>query len=251
MKIRWQSQIWKLAPPVLLLAAGCGLAAQGSGADRQQSHSGVARGGAASSAPAGSNDAESARLERLVATVRDHASLLRVQALEAIDHTATFEEAAVERVFVEALDDADPLVAEAGLRALLHRGDEQLRLVRESDLLQHPGEASDLVRVRVAAGNQDAAVLRELMRSGSAVVEERAFEALAMLDAPTAVEALRGEFLDTASLHRLQSLELLIRSPYANDAKTLVPLLETASGDADPLVRARAKEALMGRNRPR
>ncbi len=246
MRVRWQSQIWKVAPPVLLLAAGCGLAAQGSRTDRQEPHRGVAQGSPAATVSAAG---QSAKLERLMAMVRDHSSLLRVQALESIDNSATFETEAVDRIFAEALDDADPMVAEAALGALLHRGEEQVRLVRESDLLKHPGEASELVRVRIAARNQDAAALTELMRNGNAAVQASAFEALAMMDAPMAVEALRMEFLDAASLQRLQSLELFLRSPYANTSRALMPVLEAASRDEDPLVRARAKEALREREK--
>jgi len=184
------------------------------------------------------------RLEELKSALRDRSSLERVRAVEEIDASNTIDAATAENLLREALDDKDPLVSEAGFRALARRGDERVRLVSESDAEEYPGPTGELAKVRFAALRQDTSDLRELMWNGDAVVQEAAFEALASSDATAAIQALRAELQDPTSLYRLQTLELFVRSPYTNSSATLTPILELASEDHDSLIQERAKQVL-------
>lgn len=240
--IRWQSPVWMFALGGFTLALSGPMEAQSnakSGATAQAQYEQPS--GALNSIDPGDT---AARLDDLLSRLRDPASLHRVQAVEAVAASNTIDADTANRILQEALDDKDPAVAEAALRALLGRGDEQLLQVRESDLERFPGETSELARVHIAAIHQDTPDLRELMRNGNALVQETAFEALASSDTAAAVESLKGEFADATSLHRLQTLELFIRSPYTNSSATLMPILKLASEDKDPMVQQRAKQVL-------
>jgi hypothetical protein len=184
------------------------------------------------------------RFDSLAETLRDRSSLERVPTLEAIAASPDIAATSVESLLLGALEDRDPLVAEAALRALLAREDADVLPALERHLAQHIGENGEWVRVELAARKNDLTALRRLLRNGDALVQERAFEALASKDADAAVELLRKSFEDPASLHRLQTLDLFVRSPYTNSPATLVPMLELASKDRDPLVRDRGRQLL-------
>lgn len=111
------------------------------------------------------------------------------------------------------LDDQDPLVGESALRALLARNDDQILQVRERHLTRSSGPTTELARVRLAVRSGDESALRKLMRNGGALTQESAFEALASTDTDAAVDLLKREFQDSASLYRLQTLGGRKRGP--------------------------------------
>jgi hypothetical protein len=229
------------APTILALGIGCALGAQ-SGPDGQD----LPDTSPQRSAVASSIDPVEASLQvdTLVSKFLDRSSLQRVQTLEEIDASPAIMPETLNSLMLDAMDDHDPLVAEAAVRALLARDDEQVLQVLDRHLKRYPGETMDLGRVRLAARSEDLTALRKLMRNGDALVQERAFEALAAYDTDAAVDLLKKEFEDPQSLYRLQTLELLVRSPYTNSSATLKPILELASRDSDPLIRDRGKQLL-------
>jgi hypothetical protein len=234
-----QSRMLRYTLPIVGLAVSCSLHAQ-SGSTAQAV---AAERPVAASTSIDPVEATS-QLNSLETRLSDRDSLQRVQTLQAIDASPAMSGETARRVLQNALEDKDPVVSEAALRALLNRGEEQLSLVRSVDLTRFSGETADLVRVHLAQHDQDVSALRDLMRNGDAVVQEAAFEALASSDAHAAIELLKDEFRDTDSLSRLQTLELFASSPYTNSPATLKPILEAASNDANPLIRDRAKELL-------
>jgi hypothetical protein len=240
----WQSQLRRTAPALILLAAGFPLQAQcGQG---PCAASGTEHAGTAHIADPGAETmdvVDSARqLDNLVAQLHNRNSVSRVQALEAIAASLTADNDKVNRVLRDALEDEDPMVEEAALRALMRRGEDPG--LTESELQRTLGESSELARVQTAARNQDASSLKELMRNGDAVVQEAAFAELAVQDRNAAVSALKEELFDRDSLYRLQTLELFARSPYANSNAMLMPILEEASRDEDAVVKERAESLL-------
>jgi hypothetical protein len=161
-----------------------------------------------------------------------------------LDASPVLDQATAVSLFQDALRDADPLVGEAALRALLHRDSEQNRILSENEASRFQGETAELAKVHFAAIHRDAEALRELMRTGDAVVQESAFNALAAENTSGAIEDLKAEFDDRSSLHRLQSLELFLRSAYTSSPEVLEPLLRAASDDEDPLVSDYARDTL-------
>jgi len=242
MSTRWQISICTLVPAALLLAIGCLAGAQSNTDSRSVP---AVRDEERAASPHSVNPSEVAsRLEELKSTLRDRSSLKRVQAVEEIDASVTIDSATAENLLREAVDDQDARVAEASFRALVRRSTEQLQLVPESEAKKYPGPTGELAKVHFAAIHQDTAALGELMRNGDALVQEAAFEAWASRDTNAAIEGLKAELQDVMSLHRLETLELVIRSPYTNSHVTLMPILELASEDRDPRVQERAKQVL-------
>lgn len=242
MIIRWRNPIWKFAPAVVAIGisypAGAQINSQASAAAQDLRE-------APASASNSIDPTESAaRLEALLSKLHNPSSLIRVQTIETIGASTTINEEAADNILRDALDDKDPRVAEAALQSLVRRGDEALSLVTETDLEKHPGETSELARARIAAMHQDTAALRELMSTGDAQAQKAAFEAMASIDTAAAVDALKAELLDLSSLHRLQTLELFVQSPFSSAPSTLIPILESLREDQDPLIRERAKQVL-------
>jgi hypothetical protein len=244
-----QRPIWHLAPFLLGAVFNCAVGAQsGQNSSTVPSPQPLPAAPATLTSPDTGDAAEhAARLDSLLAQVRDTSSLYRVQALAAIDASPAVDAETVRGLLHEMLEDRDPLVAQTALQALLRRGDEELAVIRETDLERFSGETKELAEVHLASSNRDVSALRALMKNGDAVVEQAAFEAFATNDARAAVDALMEDFRDTSSLSRLQTLELMIRSPYTNSAAVLMPVLEAASKDANPLVKATALRAIKER----
>jgi hypothetical protein len=244
----WQRQ-WKRVAPfvagtaVLVLAAG--LQAQ-----CNQEPCAVAGAKHVEAAPQGMEErgqsmdrVDAARaLDGLVTQLQNRSSIHRVEAVEAIAASATADPEKVNRTLRDALEDEDPVVADAALSALVRRGEDPG--LTESELQRNRGEYSELARVQLAARNRDSSALKELMGNGDAVVQEAAFAELATEDPKAAVEALKEELFDRNSLYRVQTLELFVRSPYANSSATLMPVLEEASRDDDAMVKERAEAFL-------
>jgi len=242
MSPRWQIPICTFVPAAFLLAIGCLAGAQSNTDTRAVPE---VRNEERAASPHAVNASEAAsRVEELKSTLRDRSSLKRVQAVEEIDASITLDSATAENLLREAIDDQDARVAEAAFRALVRRSTDQLQLVPESETEKYPGPTGELAKVHFAAFHQDTAALGELMRNGDALVQEAAFEAWASRDTNAAIEGLKAELQDVMSLHRLETLELVIRSPYTNSHVTLMPILELASEDRDPRVQERAKQVL-------
>lgn len=234
----WQSQLRRIAPAVILGATAVALQAQ---CGQRPCAVSAARDEQAPAKAESMDVVDSARrLDSLIVRLHDHKSISRVEALETIATSVTADHEKVSRALRDALEDEDPVVADAALRALVQRGEDPGRT--ESELQQTPGESSELARVQLAARDNDSSTLKELMRNGDAVVQEAAFASLAVQDRASAVEALREELFDRNSLYRLQTLELFVRSPYTNSNVML--LLEEATRDEDALVKERAETLL-------
>lgn len=175
--------------------------------------------------------------DAMVSYLRDTSHLDRVQQMAFLGSTPVGDQAAITTLLRGALHDDDPLVGETALRALALRDNDQQRLVSEADTLPFLGESADLAKLEIAARDDDQATLLALMKSGDAVVQESAFEALAAKDTRAAIAALKAEFRNPTSLSRLQTLQLLARSSYTASSETLRALVQEATHDTDPLVR--------------
>ncbi len=182
--------------------------------------------------------------DRLLQAFRDPSSLTRVESLEAIDDSTAIAPETIVATLQEALHDDDPLVREAALRALLRRDNEQTPVLNQADVSAFQGETAELAQIHFAAKNADSSTLKDLMRQGNAVVQQAAFEALAATDLPGAIETLRAELQNTQSLYRLQTLQLLAESVYAESSSQLMPILQEVQHDRDPLLRAYARQLL-------
>ena len=174
--------------------------------------------------------------DSLLTALHNRSLLTRAALLQKVDTSPAFDEAAAVAVLQDALHDQDASVRDAALRALLRRDNEAAPTLSESDVAGFQGQDADLARVHLAAKHEDTRTLRDLMLSGDAVVQESAFEAFASRDTASAVAALRSQFRDRDSLTRLQSLQLFTRSVYTSAPDELLPILQEASSDDDPLV---------------
>jgi HEAT repeat protein len=190
--------------------------------------------------------------QSLFAQFDDHSELSRTSILEEIAGYGASDEEAITTFLKEALSDEDALVSDAALRALVRQQVQSGKsLLSDADLNLFGGESADLARVQIAAANRDTGGLLQLLTDGDAAVQQSALDALASIDLDGAIEALRAELDDKKSLHRQQTLELLVRSPYTSGQDFLQPTLIEASHDADPLVRESARELLKSLGRAR
>ena len=241
--ISMKKNVSKFAPLMLMLAASCAAGAQTEPVNERPE---VARKAVALDALELNEHA--AQLESLRSQLEDHSSLLRVQTMQTLGASITVDAETANAILQDGVEDRDPVVAEAALLAFLLRGDEQMAQVRAMDLSHFSGETRELAEVRLSSLSDDRSTLCELMKNGDAQVQQAAFDALAATDTTQAIDTLTAEFRDTTSLFRLQTLELLLRSPYTNSPAIAGALLEKARRDDDPLVQAFAVKALDEKN---
>lgn len=182
--------------------------------------------------------------DHLVHAFHNRSSLHRVALLEQIDSSAAIPPEAAVSLLQDALHDEDPLVREAALSALLRRDTTQTPVLSEAEVDAFQSENAELAKVHFATKNADTVKLKDLLQHGDAVVQESAFEALATTDLPGAIEALHAELRNTASVYRLQTLQLLTRSTYTNSSNELLAILQEMGEDPDPLVRDFARQTL-------
>jgi hypothetical protein len=181
---------------------------------------------------------------KLLLEFSDRTVLARAEVLKEIDASPAIDHTAAVSILQNSLHDEDPLVREVALRALIRRDSTEDPVLSEAEVSSFQGEDAELAKVHFAAKQGDRATLRELITNGDAVVQESAFDALATNDVAEAVQVLHAELRDQRSLYRLQTLELFVRSAYTNSSSELLPVLQEAQEDKDPLVRDYAKQIL-------
>jgi HEAT repeat protein len=181
---------------------------------------------------------------KLLLKFNDRTVLTRAEVLKEIDASPAINQTTVVSILQNSLHDEDPLVREAALSALTRRDTTEDPVLSEAEVTSFQGEDAELAKVHFAAKNGDRGTLRELIKSDDAAVQESAFDALATTDVAEAVQVLHAELRDQSSLHRLQTLELFVRSAYTNSSSELLPILQEVQEDQDPLVRDYAKQIL-------
>lgn len=186
--------------------------------------------------------------ELVASDFRDRAFGTRLQSLQLMDQSVAIDNLSLTNLLREALHDEDTAVSDYALQALSRRAQNENALLASSDIVSSDATTQQLARTRLAALGHDQSNLRELMRNGDGVVQSAAFEALAASDANIAFGDLIAEFQDTTSLHRQQTLELLVRTPFV-DRQLLGGVLQQASSDQDPLIKDFAVRALNQKNR--
>jgi hypothetical protein len=189
-------------------------------------------------------------IESVVADFHNQALGTRLLSLQLIDRSLVIDNETALNVLREALHDRDTVLSDCALDALARRVTPDNRLLLTSDLSGPETQARQLAEVSLAAADQDRASLLDLIRKGDGVVQSLAFETLAAKDPSSAIAELVSAFGDKASMTRVQSLELLIRTPYA-ERKLLLRVLQQAAADEDPNVKNLASRTLDEENRER
>jgi hypothetical protein len=185
--------------------------------------------------------------QSVISNFRNHELGSRLQFLELIDRSLVIDPQTVNSLLRDALDDGDPLIRDYALRALTIRAREQPELLSSSDVPEGHGEAQQLARIHFAALRADTFTLLSFLRNGDAVVQSAALDRLAEYDSTSAIRELTNQFADQTSTNRLQTLDLLIRSPIA-DQSSVFRVLEQAAHDPDPIIAAHARPVLNKRN---
>ena len=146
-------------------------------------------------------------------------------------------------------------VAEADQQSLTAAAPDGLKDVDSSadtGAVRSPAQNADAIGledIEAAAASGDREALTKYMQDADAAVQAAAFDALAAHDHPAALESLVAEIKDVSQPFGLQALQLLTRSPQADEQLVMTTLVDALNG-ADASFTAYAAKALAERGTP-